>query len=102
MNEVRTRTDVQERYYQEGLKVGEELLRAVNNLGLEGEVIQGFVEAVIYDHRTLQQGVGRLVRALLTEWAAEYEKGHYDERNQATLTWAHEAVQAGLPYLPVI
>lgn len=45
------------------------------------------------DHRTLQQSLMRgLVWPLLKSWAEDYESGHYDLRNEATVKLAHDIV----------
>lgn len=55
-----------------------------------------FVEAVMSDHRTLQQSTMReVVLPLLQAWAAAYARGeyHYDLRNEWTCKFAFDLLR---------
>ena len=45
---------------------------------------EAFVDCVMRDHRTLQQGMFRLFVACIREWAKAYDEGRYDLRNEQT------------------
>jgi len=67
---------------QKAMKVADELGKFVNNFTHDPEL---FVKGVLRQHRTLQQGIGRMVFKLIIAWAQECEKGYYDGRNEATV-----------------
>ena len=62
-----------------------------------------FVAEVTRDHRTIQQNVGRVIVALLEEWARACDDGEFDARNEGICQFAKAAIQANpnrnLPYL---
>ena len=45
---------------------------------------QGFAEALMNDHRTLQQSAMRVFMLCIREWAKCNESGRYDGRNEYT------------------
>jgi hypothetical protein len=63
-----------------GKEMAEELTSFVNNFSADEK---GFIDGVIYSHRTLQQSTGRLFIGLIKEWAKMESNGRYDGRNEA-------------------
>ena len=51
-----------------------------------------FAEMVSCEHRTIQQGIGRLMVALIEKWAADFDNKRYDARNEATVRLCHNIV----------
>jgi len=77
--------------YEEG-KLGrtaaESLLAAANLMGNEAEV-DAFMDTIMRSHRTLQQGAGRFIQALIFN-TAEDKWGH-DLRNEAWVEFCKAA-----------
>jgi hypothetical protein len=60
------------------------LTSMLNNFGSE-EDEQAFVEALMCEHRTLQQKTARLFLQCFVEWHKNAKKNTYDDRNQKTV-----------------
>jgi hypothetical protein len=76
----------------EGKAVARKLLDDMNCLSQGKAFIDGFVTEITSEHRTLQQGVGRLVVELLKAWSHAHEDSRFDARNQATVEFAAAAI----------
>lgn len=59
----------------------------VNGMGHRNEA---FVEAVMREHRTLQQQIFEVMLACIAEWA---KQEHYDARNEYTVLKCREIIQ---------
>lgn len=74
----------------------------VNNMRLDEEA---FVDAMIQEHRTLQQSFTGLCFAWIRRCAERYEAGLYDGRNEAACRTCAEIVEKvenvnlGLPFI---
>ena len=77
--------DYKKEYYEKGQKSGVELTASLNTMSYEKEVINGFVDAVTSQHRTIQQSSMRAIYALIMKWAEMEENNQYDLRNEATV-----------------
>jgi len=74
--------------------------RAVNNMSISETDLAHLLAT---DHRTLQQTMGRLVVALIAEWAEAYDTHQFDDRNEGTVKWAAEVqAKVGQAFLPFI
>jgi hypothetical protein len=76
-----------------------ELAKAIGrfiNRHEDKEAGRAFAETIVYsEHRTLQQGIMRtLIVPLLAEWARADEADIFDLRNQATVEFAHDLIDA--------
>jgi tRNA 2-selenouridine synthase SelU len=71
-------------------EVAVQLMAAVNNMTFN---VDEFVAVVTNDHRTLQQTMGRVVFALIAQWADDYKEGRFDLRNEATLAACDEIME---------
>jgi hypothetical protein len=65
----------------------------VLNSTLDSEEVQGFVEQMACEHRTLQQNFTRMCAAWL-EHLASLNENQYDARNEASVEYAKKAVEA--------
>ena len=66
--------------------------------------VEAFADAITSSHRTLQQNVMRVFMACVHKWAADYDNGYFDARNEATCLLAHNIHKAvmdrdGLPFI---
>ena len=80
---------------QEGLDAYRKISRAFNTMTDE-DVIDGFIQGFLRDHRTLQQGFVRAVYQLLTEFgnrSKENPAAWTDARNEATSKFAQAVVE---------
>lgn len=68
----------------------EALLNAVNPIGFDAQLFAD--RLVSFGHRTLQQGVMRIIVALLRRWASDYNRGTFDARNEATCRISAEII----------
>jgi hypothetical protein len=70
----------------------------VNGMGHNN---QAFVEAVMQEHRTLQQSMFEVMLACMDAWA---KTKHFDARNEFTITKCREIIQLfpGGPRVPFI
>ena len=66
-----------------GIDLANQLMDAINHMGGERDLVEGFMEGIIRSHRTLQQGSGRLLIAYIRHFADMYVKNQYDLRNEA-------------------
>lgn len=75
-------------------EIAKEISRAVNRISSGRGTLEALAEELSTDHRTLQQGImAGLVVPLLRLWAADFESGHYDDRNEATVKAAYAAIE---------
>lgn len=77
-----------------------ELASAVANLGVSGGDRHKFVDAMLREHRTLQQAFTKLV----VDWLKALSESRYDLRNEASVKLAQALVPViedmpGLPYI---
>jgi len=77
------RIEVDTRYLS--AKDAAELMTDKLNALNPGNDIEEFVKVVNKEHRTIQQKVFKLVVALCKNWSNNFDKGYYDDRNQATV-----------------
>ena len=85
-----------------GQEAAEALASFCNDYGAD---IPGFVVALHRQHRTLQQGVGRIMVTMIRQWAANYERGDYDDRNKAICELSRDIIKKVQPemlHLPLI
>ena len=88
-----------------GIDLAESVTQKINAIPGGQEVIDGFVERMNLEHRTLQQGFTRLVVAWLEALVKVGEKGqgHYDGRNAASVEFAlsikEQLEKAALPFV---
>lgn len=68
----------------------EMLSKAINHYGDKEEVEDGFVEAFLTEHRTLQQGLGGLFLKALYELAEQADRCGHDARNADLVTAARK------------
>ena len=71
-------------------RLAEDLSRWVNRAG--DEDYKRLAEAILRDHRTLQQKTFGLMLTTIGKWA-ELPENHYDLRNEATVTKCREIVK---------
>ena len=76
------RAQAKRKEVEAGQAAAKALADLVNAFAFEG--VEAFVaEITCRTHRTLQQGVGRVVFALLRGWATNHREGNCDLRNEA-------------------
>ena len=51
------------------------------------------VDTILRDHRTIQQGIGRIVIQLIEAWSNAYEDRRYDARNEAICKFANTCMK---------
>lgn len=66
-------------------RVTKEFTRSILNTFTDPD---DFVEAMLNEHRTIQQNFTRLVARYLGELAKLHDKGRFDARNQASVEFA--------------
>ncbi len=47
-----------------------------------------FSKGIRSEHRTVQQSIMNSIIVLINDWSSDYDNGHYDDRNEATVTLA--------------
>lgn len=85
--------DYREEAYNKGEKIAKELSDALNSMTFDKELINGFVDGITKQHRTLQQSSMRAIMALIKEWSEMAEKGYFDRRNEATVRFCQEIIE---------
>ena len=78
------------------------LMRSVNYMGFD---YRKMAIAMTYEHRTLQQNFMRLMTHFIDEEAKNYDKGNFDDRNEATCKLCkkfQEILEQEGAYLPYI
>jgi len=87
--------------YTNGEEVGKLIMRFVNAYGFDKA---GFVEAVKYSHRTLQQSLFGLMLEVIKEWDKMGKEGNFDPRNEYTVHKSAEIVKVvdGFTTVPCI
>ena len=83
-----------------GKEMADELASFVNNYGCDEK---GFVEAVMREHRTLQQSLFRLFMQCIDEWSKK-KAFEFDGRNEHTIMTS-KMIVATIPdgkYVPFI
>ena len=78
---------------QVAMNTARELLHATADASFDAET---FAMEVRCDHRTSQQNTARVVFALIKQWASDYDKRHYDLRNEDTVRTCKDIVE-GMP-----
>ena len=90
----------------QGTQVAKDLCSVLNNMTYEEDVIESFIEQLSREHRTLQQGFGRMLVAAIVHFDKMHSAGTYDLRNEATCQMCRalrERLEEGpLKYLPFI
>lgn len=78
-----------------GKEIAKLVSKVANSMSTGDERLMELANELTRDHRTLQQGIMRnLVMPMLRQWASDFEEGHYDDRNEATVKAAAAAVKA--------
>lgn len=85
--------DYKKEAYDKGKKIAEDLSNALNSMTFDKKVIEGFVDGVTQQHRTIQQSSMRAIYALIQGWALMAESGYYDLRNEKTVKFCQEIVK---------
>jgi hypothetical protein len=70
-----------------GKEAAEALASFCNDYGADHV---GFMLEIQKTHRTLQQGIGRIMVSLISQWASDYGYRNYDGRNEAVCELAHQ------------
>ena len=81
MDRPQTKDEVKEA----GFQLAQDFCKHINSFTNYDEFIEGFVQGMMQEHRTLQQGAMRGIYQLILAWADMGEKGWYDGRNEATV-----------------
>ena len=68
---------------QVGQDLAGQILTSINVMGYEKDFIEGYIQGLAREHRTLQQNFGRVLVAVIKHYAEQYQKGCYDLRNEA-------------------
>ena len=74
---------------QIAIETQKKLSQMVNSYGVDNN---SFADAVMNDHRTLQQSTMRLFIACIRKWSDCYENKMYDLRNKETCRLSHKIV----------
>jgi hypothetical protein len=85
-----------------GKDLGELLSTYVNQMNIPDE--NDFIDGCIYQHRTLQQSLFRIIWKLIERWAEFREKENFDLRNEGTVKTCHKIVSklGDEVYLPFV
>ncbi len=78
------------------------LMRSVNHMCID---YRQMAIAMTYEHRTLKQNFMRLMTHFIDEEAKNYDKGNFDDRNEATCKLCkkfQEILEREGAYLPYI
>lgn len=75
------RAQAERKQVEAGRAAYEAISNGLNNFN-DGPWQRGFLEAVGRDHRTLQQGFGRLIVQVIEQAAKNFDEGRYDLRNE--------------------
>ncbi len=98
-------TDLAREREEAGRQLAVALADGANAWGHEGEFIRGFFNGMDHQHRTRQQGVGRLIVAYLQHVKSVGDIGtsHFDLRNEGFVKFA-QSIRAQLDdaYLPFV
>ena len=95
-------------YAQEIRQIGQDLasqsLTSINVMGYEKDFIEGYLNGIRKEHRTLQQNFGRVMIAVIKHYAEQYQKGCYDLRNEALCELCYKMAPiieefGGLPFI---
>ncbi len=71
--------------------------------GNSEEALTALGTALTFDHRTLVQSKGRIIRAFLKQLQANHKDGNFDLRNEALCKWADEVLtKVDGPHLPFV
>jgi hypothetical protein len=82
--------EINERKRKERIKnIVNDLFDELNKMGNEEKVGEHFIEAIRYQHRTLQQNFfGHVVLPVIKDFAKRFDEGNYDMRNEASCSTA--------------
>ncbi len=82
-------------------KLASDLAMAVDAFGLSNKKVAKYIAS---EHRTTQQNIMRLMLAIIRGLAENFDKGYYDDRNEATVRLAKKIVESieGEDALPLI
>jgi hypothetical protein len=87
---------------EQALTTARGLSKMVNVMNNQ-KAIEAFVNAVLTDHRTLQQSTFRVFMQLCAGWDKLWHEGRFDDRNRQTCEAAHKVMEAvvdmGFPYI---
>ena len=71
--------------------------------GNSEEALTALGKALTFDHRTLVQSKGRIIRAFLKQLQDNHKEGNFDLRNKAICEWADEVLtKVDGPHLPFV
>ncbi len=82
MKDIRT---LEKEYYGKGQRIAAELSSSLNSFSFQDELKKGFIDALMREHRTLQQSTMKVFYEVIMAWAERKESGNFDERNKATV-----------------
>ena len=82
--------DLSKQAQQDGRNLAREVFAKLNVMSYEDNFIEGFLDGLSREHRTLQQGFGRLMFKIIRHFADEYEDGRFDARNASLCAACHE------------
>jgi len=94
-------TDWENETYTKSATAMKELLNLANSMGSSKAVVTGMLDALVTEHRTLQQSCIRNFAAMLQEWAGGSEDALTDLRNQAAWEFAQQVRKID-PVMPLI
>ncbi len=83
-------------------RVTKEFTRSILNTFTDPD---DFIEAMLNEHRTIQQNFTRLVADYLSRLAEQFDEGRFDARNQASVEFAKKVQErvlaegVGFPYI---
>jgi hypothetical protein len=89
-------TDAQLNAFEQGQQIIELLSKSSNSMGNEKYLVQGILNGLIKEHRTLQASIVRTLLTSLTKWGKDADVFHnYDLRNEA-------AVKTVMKIVPIV
>ena len=84
--EITTEIEKYERKsFEAGVDACRKIMDELNHMGSESTFAHGFVDEIAHTHRTLQQNLGGLMKAVIAHFASLNKEQYYDARNEATV-----------------
>jgi len=86
----------EEKCKDKGIEAAKILTKGLNTLSDSDRkaMIDGFVRGITVEHRSLQQRGAEVIYAVIKQWAEDFKNGRFDGRNQCTVTWASQCMEA--------
>jgi len=94
-------TDWEKETYAQAAEAMKTLLHLANSMGSDKAIIAGMLDALVTEHRTLQQACIRHFVGMLKTWSQGNHDALADARNEATWKFA-QAVAKLDPVFPLI